>query len=492
MTIFKQKKFYFIIILIAAGGYFGYTKYLQSKAPPVYDTVKVERGTLVQSVDATGQIQSAQDLSLKFEIPGILNEVKVKEGDKVKIGQILATLRLSELNAAVAQSQANLNKQLAGSTPEYIAQLQSALDKAKTDLNQAKGNGDGVESSKLVQNTYDNLSATLQSVQVVLASSITAADNILGIDNTLANDVYENYLSGRDPSILTFAKQKYLEVKKAKDGFDIATNALSVNADHKITDEAAQKGVSALVAMKDCLFFVSAVLDNTTPVGVLPQDTLTSMKSSIQTTRTTLATKYAALLTDIHSIDTARNNYYSLQTLVDRAQAALQDAKNPPRAVDVASYRAALDQAIANRDKAIIKAPIDGVITRVNSKVGETVSGADVVIKLLSPHYEISVDISETDIAKLELNDAVVMTLDAFGEDVKFTGKVFNIDPGSTVIQDVVYYKVKISIDDTDKAIKPGMTANVIIKTDSRENALFLPSRAVRTNGEKTVRVLEN
>ncbi len=491
-NIFKKKTFYFFIVLIIAGSYFGYNKYQKSKLPPVYDTIKVEKGTLIQSVDATGQIQSAQDLSLRFEIPGILSMVKVKEGDKVKAGQLLATLRLAELNATVDQAQANLNKQLAGNTQEYIAQLKASLDKAKNDLNQAQGNGQDVESSQLVQNTYDDLSVTLQSVQIILSTSLTASDNILGVDNTMANDSFKSVLSIKNSSYLNQAKSKYATAKSTKESFDQIGNALSKNSTHADLDKAAELAQQALMASKDCLYYVSAVLDNTPPTGNLIQSALDTLKSDIQTARTNLSTKYSVLIDGEHTITTARNSYFSYKALAEKAQAALNDVQNPPRAVDVASYRAALEQALANRDKAVIKAPIDGIITRLNNKVGEAVSGADTVIKLLSPHYEINVDVSETDITKVKLNDLVVITLDAFGDETKFTGKVFNIDPGSTVIQDVVYYKVKISLDDTDKPVKPGMTANVVIKTDTRENALIIPARAVRTNTQKEVSVLEN
>lgn len=493
MSLFKTKKFYIgLVLVLAVAGFVFYRRNLAKQAP-IYETAKVEQGVLVQSVDATGQLQSANDLSLRFEIPGILGEVKVKEGDLVKAGQLLASLRLNELNAAVAQSQANLNKQLAGATPDYIAQLQASLDKAKNDLSQAQGNGDGAEGSKLVQNSYDDLLVSLQSMQVVLASSLTSADNILGVDNTLANDNFQAYLSILNTDYLNKAKTNYTETKDSKTIFDLAINSATKQSSHTQIDDAEQKAENAMIKMKNLLYYTSLVLDNTAPVGALTQSSLDTLKTGIQSARTDLNLKYSSLTSAAHAIVTARNNYSSLQSLVDKAQAALKDAQNPPREVDVASYRAALAQAVANRDKAVIRAPIDGVITQVNHKVGESVSSAEDTIKLLSPHYEIQVDVSETDIAKIKLGQAVSMTLDAFGEDVKFTGKVFNIDPGATNVQDVVYYKVKISLDDSDKSVKPGMTANVSILTDKRDYTLFVPSRAVITaGGQKQVKILQN
>lgn len=494
MSFFKTKKFFIALTVVTALVGYGIYRNNIAKDKPLYETAKVEQGALVQSVDATGQIQSANDLSLKFEIPGILSQLNIKEGAQIKRGQVLASLRLSELNAALDQAQANLNKQLAGATPEYLAQLQAALDKAKNDLAQAQGsNGTGAQGSKLVQNAYDDLVVSLQAMQVVLASSLTSADNILGIDNNLANDSFQNYLSLLNVSYLTQANNNYIQTKEAKTDFDISINTISKSSAHSQIDAAAAKAESAMIKMKNLLYYVSLVLDNTTPVGALPQTTLDSMKVGIQTARTDLNIKYASLTSNTHAIVTAFNNFASYQALVDKAQAALKDAQNPPREVDIAFYRAAVAQAVAARNKAIIVAPIDGLVTKINYKVGESVSGADEMIKLLSPHYEIQVDISETDIAKIKLGNPVSMTLDAFGEEIKFTGKVFNIDPGATNIQEVVYYKVKISFDDTDKPIKPGMTANVSILTDKRDSTLFIPARAVITIGDlKQVKLLQN
>jgi multidrug efflux pump subunit AcrA (membrane-fusion protein) len=84
------------------------------------------------------------------------------------------------------------------------------------------------------------------------------------------------------------------------------------------------------------------------------------------------------------------------------------------------------------------------------------------------------------------------ITLDAFGDDVPFAGKVVEIEPGSTEIQDVVYYKITVSLDDTTKPIKPGMTANVAIETAKKDNILSVPLRVVRTrdDGSKYIRLL--
>jgi multidrug efflux pump subunit AcrA (membrane-fusion protein) len=93
------------------------------------------------------------------------------------------------------------------------------------------------------------------------------------------------------------------------------------------------------------------------------------------------------------------------------------------------------------------------------------------------------------------LGNEAQITLDAFGDDVKFKGIVTEIEIGETVIQDVVYYSVTLSIDDNgSNNILNGMTANVMFYTEQKENVLYIPSRAIKTDdqGNKTVRILEN
>ena len=117
---------------------------------------------------------------------------------------------------------------------------------------------------------------------------------------------------------------------------------------------------------------------------------------------------------------------------------------------------------------------------------------ADPVISLLCVgKFQIEVDIPEADIAKVKLQDPVEISLDAFPDEI-FTGKVIKIDPAETIIQGVVYYKVTVGFDKTDKRIKSGMTAEVEIITKQKENVLLIPQRAVLIkNGKEMVRVLD-
>lgn len=515
MKIFSKRNIIILVVVLLAAGY-GFYRYRQANQSVSYDAVKVMRGNLAQTVEATGKIQSANDLEMRFETAGILGEVRVKENDQVKAGQILASLHAAQLNAAVAQAQANLDQTIAGSTSETVAQYEADVKKAEANLAKAQADLANLKAGlkQALDNAYVNQITVLQGAITPLETAMTDMDSVLGVENVNANDAFDVALTSLDNSSYYVSPAKS-NFNTARLNLNIAKNAdfvLSVGSSPAEIDAAVTKTKTALEAIYNALAGVWTVLDKldvNAPQHNLTISIVNAKKTTIDTDRAAITTKKTAVLTGEQTIATAKLNYQGetgafgasqvaqyeanvkiYEAALVSAQAALAVKKAPQREVDLAPLRAALAQAVANREKTVLRAPIDGVIAKVNKKVGELVSSADVVINFISPHFEIDVDIPETDVAKLKLNDSVVITLDAFGDDIKFSGKVASIEPASTEIQDVVYYKVKMTLDVTDKAVKSGMTANVTVSTASRENVLYIPSRAVRTKDEKYARVL--
>lgn len=540
LSFFWSKKFYIPAIIVIIVAFFGYRQYTAKHQPPSYETVKVERGNVAQTVEATGKLEAIDDLALRFETPGLLDKVNVKEGQMVTSNTILANLRLSELNASVAQAVATLNQRLAGATVEDKSYYQSAVASAQASLNQAKLDAvsqvadaeaavltaqnnlrlaSGGNDSQIVSQAYENAVTALQSTLSKLDDALTQADNVLGVDNTTGAAAYSPYISASNQSLLSDARTSYRDAKSERDAARIKLSSLTQSSPKASIDDGLMEAQTALSLMNTLLSNVSNALANTVPGGALSQATLDGLKSTIQLSRTTVSNQYASIISAKQSIENAKNSLTTYQIAYDKAVRTLDQVKastestiqirqatydqavaslaakvNPPRAVDVASYRAAVAQAVAARDKAYLRAPIDGQVTKVNKKPGELVSSADEVIDLLSPHYEIQVDIAEVDVPKIKIGDKVVITLDAFGPDVKFNGEVATIDPASTLIQDVVYYKLRIRLDDTAQSVKPGMTANVSVDTAHKDQTLFIPARTIRTrdDGSRYVRVLVN
>jgi multidrug efflux pump subunit AcrA (membrane-fusion protein) len=120
--------------------------------------------------------------------------------------------------------------------------------------------------------------------------------------------------------------------------------------------------------------------------------------------------------------------------------------------------------------------------------------GKTAIVILGENNFKIEVLVSEADISKIKVGQNALITLDSYGENVKFNGIVNFIEPAETVIQEVVYYKTIVLFTDQDISytIKSGMTANVTVSTNGRENVLMISSRAVldKNNDGKYVRVL--
>ena len=107
---------------------------------------------------------------------------------------------------------------------------------------------------------------------------------------------------------------------------------------------------------------------------------------------------------------------------------------------------------------------------------------------------QVVADVDEADIAGIKDSARVTFTVDAYPDDV-FEGKVYQIRLGSvnsssssstsTSSETVVTYEVVITADNPDLKLKPRLTANVTIYTDTRDNVITVPNKALRFTPEK-------
>jgi RND family efflux transporter MFP subunit len=98
---------------------------------------------------------------------------------------------------------------------------------------------------------------------------------------------------------------------------------------------------------------------------------------------------------------------------------------------------------------------------------------------------ELEANVPESDIVKVALDQSAEVTFDAFSLDEKFEAKVTNIEPASTVIQDVVYYKVKFKLADPDDRLKVGMSSDIDIRIFEKDNVVMVPARAIKSEGNR-------
>ena len=91
--------------------------------------------------------------------------------------------------------------------------------------------------------------------------------------------------------------------------------------------------------------------------------------------------------------------------------------------------------------------------------------------------------LNEIDMAKVQVGDDATLTFDAL-PDLTLSGKVIEVDPIGIESQGVVSYTIKISLDKNDERLKPGMTVNADIITETKKDTLLLSNSAVKTQGD--------
>lgn len=212
-------------------------------------------------------------------------------------------------------------------------------------------------------------------------------------------------------------------------------------------------------------------------------------------------------------VEVAENNvrkteldYQRTQQLFDRGLISQSDLDNARIAYEVAqsqlkSTRANVNQNIAilrqsaqDLSKATINSPMDGIVTQLNSELGEKVVGtqqmAGTTIMTVSDLsvMDAEIEVSETDITFVKIGDTAKIQVDAF-PDRNIKGVVYEISntaktTGTGTQEQIINFIVKIRVVDTDVSLKPGMSCNADIKVNSKSNVLAVPIQSITAREE--------
>lgn len=477
----KLKKVWIPLLLaLIVVGLVAYTRNKQNQTQ--YTTETVKRQNLLQTVSVTGTVKSAEEVNLNFKQSGRLTRINVKVGDHVKAGAVLAELEAGDARAAVLTAQSNLKsaaatlaKLKAGAQIEDIAVTKANVEAAQTTLDNAR------------QSLINTKSSQTQAVANALAQ-------LVGL-----------------PAAAVSSKNNTSTVTVAVSGtyVGIERGTYSIRLDNPTNLQYSVYGLETVIGTEGSRTTPTPLgtrglkLQFSTSGTFVQNDTWTvEIPNTSNSSYSTYQAAYeAALTTQKQQVDAAEATVKSAAQALAQAEAQLAYKLAPPRTYDiataeaqVASAEAALLKAQLDLSDRQIAAPGDGLITKVNNEAGETTSLSESVIVLLADsQQEIKVQVPESDIVKLRVNQRADITLDAFGSSEHFGGHISFIDPASTVIQDVVYYQVTVLFDKDDERVKPGMTANLDVESAKAENVLVIPLRAVKYDNQKSyVELLNN
>lgn len=394
-----------------------------------YITEKAVRGEVLQEISETGSVKATESVSMGFKSIGKIAKINIAKGDNVKKGALLVQLDLSQASAQLQSAQAALE----ASRHQY-EKLLSGLTAEDIKIYQ-----DAVTLAKHdLQSAYDSSLNTLNDAYIKIYNAYTTA-----------NSIQSSYFGLSD--------QQGIKVIDAKN--DINRNMQDIK---NYLDDDIDKAVSRMLVVLGNVYNDLKIIREQCDDGIYY-----SMVSS--TDKSSLDTQKGYINTASTNITTSQQDINSYKINLQKAEDNLVLKTATPRQEDIDIYRSEVDKAQANVNlyqsqlsDVYLKSPIDGKVTEVNAKIGEVVSASEAIINLLSADpFQIKVNIYEQDIINVKLGDPVSINLVAFPNQ--------------------------------PEGIKSGMTADIIIKTNSKDNVLRVAKNAIENiNGKDMLQVITN
>lgn len=426
------------IVIIAAGGWFAYDRYLapiQAQSnKPAYETITVQRGAIASTVNATGSIEPQDQASLIFRGVGMVNDVLVDVGQSVKSGQLLAQLDTTELTLALANAK----------VAQEIAAAQLSRLEAPPDLMDV---------------------AAAQAAVEVAQAGVASAEAAM----TSAQAGYRNLFAGP-----TDAQQVINEAQLRQ---------------AEINLKQAQQAYNKIKDQPDAGMFPQA--------QQLEQATVNYEVAKAQAEKTIEPVNQAQQSQGLNQIAQAQSAIRQAQAQVVNARNNLDKLLEGPKSEDLTIARAQVKQAQLNvlqaenvLANARLIAPIDGVVSQVNIKVGEIANNARPAVVLTDlSQFKMKVLVDEIDVRQIAIGQLVRLSVDAL-PGAEIIGKVTEIAPIASIVNNVVAYEVTIVPEESDQPLRAGMSATAIITTADVDDVVLAPNRFItvdRNTGEAYV-----
>lgn len=405
------------------------------------ETAAVERRSLVESISATGSVTSVGSKNVTAEVTGVKSlSVPVQVGDMVQEGDLLCLLDTADLEENLA------NAELSLSVTQSRTQLD--LDSARRSLEEA-GTSVQIEQSRM----EDQAASALKSYEEA-RESMNRAGSSYGNANQnsteirLALEDYQNRLAQVHEQL-----EPLPETEASVSGSD---------ADDRAALEAEAAQLEQLITEYQLKYSTA-------------QETEKGLKSVYDQAVTAVNNAYDAYQKVLQSQeDTIRSGNSTLQNRQDSLTSSQLSASTSG-----ISDQQQIDRYLEQIEACNVTAPISGVVTAVNLETGDSYNGGTIVTIEDISSYEVTVEIDEYDISKIELGQRVVIKTNGTG-DLELEGKVISIAPRATGGSSVTY-TVKTSIDTPCEDLRMDMTAKLSIIISSKENVLTVPYAAVQT-----------
>lgn len=439
----------------------------------------VERQSVQQIISETGVVEAVGQADLSFSASGQVQTVSTEEGDTVAAGDVIARLSANSLQASVAQAQAELDRQLALlSRQEGVDQTSVAA--AETKVQSAE------ENLQQVRETQNEL---VRAAREDLYTSNLSPYLAEGEDETTDDDFTPPTISGTYNSTESGEYRINFYKSSAPSGWSFHISGLESGSGRVSTSQPQPLGDRGLFIQFPEDFARGQDLEWVLSVPNTRSSQYATLKNALEKAEDTRES----------AITQAENNLEDAQAALDQsrsqAEFAEEDGSAQPmtsQQAAVASARASLQQAQANLEDTILRAPFSGTLASLDIDAGEHVSPGQAVGALISDEpFQVSVGIPEVDSANVEVGDTAEIVLDAYPDET-FTGEVISVAPMAKTVNGVQNIEVTVSITDADERVKVGLSADVDIIAAQLEDVVAVPRRAVQETPEETFVYQEN
>lgn len=413
-------------------------------------------GNIADEVTYTGEIKASESVSVSAKVSAKATSVKVKEGDYVKAGQVLASLDKTDLQLSYDQAEASYNSALASYN----------MTKNSTNQRNTSQAQQNVESAQIAYdnalNTYNReLELYNQNSTVILAEQ--SYNDAVNAYNR-AKELYDN-----DTNIIS-ARNAY---QTASDNYNRSLQLYNQGAISKNDLDTAKTTMENAKASLDSVEASNkASVDNAYSAMITAEENLKKAKT---TSKASLDSAKSALDNAKNALDNAKENVsltsVSNEESLKTAEAAVESAK------------AALNIAKNNLNNTSITAPISGYISTKSISMGQMVSpGVELFSIKNSNSVNGEINITESVIPDVTVGTkAIVSVKSADISDVE--GVVTLVNPVKD--ERTGMYTVQVTMENPDNLLKVGMFADITLITDSADDAITIPYEAVMQDGEE-------
>lgn len=475
---------------------------------------EVKRGDLEVVVSTDGSLNMPNNFNLAFGTMGTVQDILVKEGDKVKQGAMLAfldnTTQINAIKTALYNVRSAVNSLVSGtcgvlsdlpnsypelSAPQIFEEAQKDLEAFIGYFNQGQYKDAGLK-----------LGMTYFDIQVCedLIKSRPDAKVYAGVKSQANSIYYPDGTAGmsKDISAIDARVIDYLEQYRArlrdisglmmKGAYEEITTELDILRQealkgHQLVENTVRLRGRSYLTYPDVPTSLDFLQSSLRSLQELDKYAAQDGAKADEMTRKIYVAKLNLLVSrDVLENDTVQydlNSGFNWKTL-QQYNLAVQSA-------EIALYKTKRD--IMNT---VIIAPADGTVVSVNLKKDYVLSAQDyssrAAIQLVDTRtIRFTGLVDEIDIMKVKVGQKARITVDAVPDKV-FTGTVKFISPFGTKSGQVVKFAVTIELDPSDAEIRGGLSATADIDTYSAKDVLLVPTSAITTTPVGSMVMVKN